>query len=99
MLIIHSCRRVVLDAVQWRDTFAGIAFIAMLIWFIPTSLVSYTKKEIMVITQKSMQVADEKLTINTSGSDMAITSSLAGQVRPEHAILCRPNMHMSTLIY
>ena len=30
-----------------------------------------------------MQVADEKLIINELGSHMAITSSQAGQVRPE----------------
>ena len=43
------CRRTLLDAVQQRDKFVGVALIAMLIRFIPTSLVSYTKKEIFYL--------------------------------------------------
>ena len=42
MLIKHHCRRVLLDAVQYGDT-VGVVFIATLIWFVPMSLVSYTK--------------------------------------------------------
>ena len=65
-----------------RETRLLALCITTLIQFIPTSLVSYMKKEIMVI-YSIMQEADEKLIINALGSYMAITSSQAGQVRPE----------------
>ena len=34
--------------------FVGVVFITTLIWFIPTSLVSYTKIEVMVINLNSI---------------------------------------------
>ena len=64
--------------------FVGIAFITTLIRYIVSIL--YKKKRDngdIFLSQKSMQVADEKLIMNTLGSYMAIKSSQAGQVRPE----------------
>ena len=61
-LVIHDCRRVLLDAVQWRDPFISATLIATPIWFLTTMLVCET--QIMVIKfdrRKSMRAADEKL--------------------------------------
>ena len=46
-LVIHDCRRVHLDAVQWRDMFVSTMFIATLIWLVSMMLVREIK--IMVI--------------------------------------------------
>ena len=45
-LAIRHCKRLLLDSVQHRDTFVSVAFIDMLILFVPTSLVHENKKYI-----------------------------------------------------
>ena len=45
MIVTCHCRRVLLDAVQLKDTFFSITFIAMLIWFITTLFVYKNKNK------------------------------------------------------
>ena len=63
--------------------FVGIAFITTLIRYIVSILYKKRDNGDIFLSQKSMQVADEKLIMNTLGSYMAIKSIQAGQVRPE----------------
>ena len=63
--------------------FVGIVFITTLIRYIVSILYKKRDNGDIFLSQKSMQVADEKLIMNTLGSYMAIKSSQAGQVRPE----------------
>ena len=62
MLVICHCRRVLLDAVQWRDTFVGVTFTATLIQFVTTVLVC--ENDDKFDCRKSIRAADEKLIIN-----------------------------------
>ena len=62
MLVICHCRRVLLDAVQWRDTFVGVTFTATLIQFVTTVLVY--ENDDKFDCRKFIRAADEKLIIN-----------------------------------
>ena len=57
--------------------FVGVPFITTLIWFVPTSLVSYTKIKINSISEIH---AGGPMRNNELGPYMGITSSQAGQV-------------------
>ena len=60
MLAIRHCRRALLDAVQKKNMFVSVTFIATLIQFVTTSLVY----KIKFYRRKSMWAADEKPIIN-----------------------------------
>ena len=62
-LVLCHCRRVLFDAVQWRDTFVSVTFIPTLIWFITVVSMNGDKFDF----RKSMWAADEKVIINNWG--------------------------------
>ena len=71
-LAIRHCRRVLLDAVQYKNMFISVTFIATLIRFITTSLVCENKNNSDKLHhRKSMQAADEKLIINELGPNVS----------------------------
>ena len=68
MLVIRHCRRGLLDAVQWIDTFVSVTFIATLTRLVTTLLVYENKDKFD--HRKSMRAADEKLIINELGPNV-----------------------------
>ena len=62
-LIMHHCRRAVLDAVWWTDTFVSVTFIATLNRFVRTSLVHENKNNgDKFYRSKFMRAADGRST-------------------------------------
>ena len=63
--MIRGSTLVLLDAVQWRDTFVSAMFITMLIWFVISTLNKNNGDKFD--RRKSMRATDEKLIINELG--------------------------------
>ena len=71
LLVLCHCRRILLDAVQWRDTLVDVMLIATLIRFVTMSLIDENKNNgDKFYRRKSMGVANEKLIINELGSNL-----------------------------